>query len=143
MNKKIKTVFGYLNNNRIKHKITRHTATLFNFSIEAVTVEDDTLMVLCKTITNKTIQYVLDLDNNRAELTPELFNYTTGGNIIIFLAIVWKIYEMQADHEVQIIDTDGVDDGVINAVVGDRIILSARVLGSKNETDKVEFYMEE
>lgn len=90
---KIKTTKGTINNNTTKHKITRDTATIFNFNIDNVTLADNILTVTCTTITDETITYTLNLASGEKELPTALENLNVAGDINLFLAIAYKIYE--------------------------------------------------
>jgi hypothetical protein len=96
-NKRFKTAFGFIKNNNTKHTIEKENAALFNFSISEVTVEDGSLTVVCDTITGDTVEYTLDLDGASAELSDELYNYSVGGTVEMFLAVVWKLYQSTLD----------------------------------------------
>ena len=90
---KIKTTKGTINNNTTKHKITRDTATIFNFNIDNVTLASNTLTVTCTTITDETITYTLNLASGEKELPTALENLNVAGDINLFLAIAYKLYE--------------------------------------------------
>ena len=98
-NKKFNTNYGKIKNNNSRNTIERNNVALFNFSISEVTVEDGGLTVVCDTITGDTIEYSLDLDGDKCEFTEEMYNYTVGGSIEIFLALVWKLYLSTLDDE--------------------------------------------
>lgn len=98
-NKKFNTNYGKIKNNNSRNTIERNNVALFNFSISEVTVEDGGLTVVCDTITGDTVEYSLDLDGDKAEFTEEMYNYTVGGSIEIFLALVWKLYQSTLDDE--------------------------------------------
>ena len=98
-NKKFNTNYGKIKNNNSRNTIERNNVALFNFSISEVTLEDGGLTVVCDTITGDTIEYSLDLDGDKCEFTEEMYNYTVGGSIEIFLALVWKLYLSTLDDE--------------------------------------------
>lgn len=103
---KIKTTKGTINNNTTKHKITRDTATIFNFNIDNVTLANNTLTVTCTTITNETITYTLNLANGEKKLPTALENLNVAGDINLFLAIAYKLYETGLEPKPVTGDTD-------------------------------------
>ena len=103
------TTYGVLKNNNKTHKIQRDNKTLFQFSISEVTVNDGVITVVCDTITGETINYQLDLDEKVAELPAELENLTTGGNIKIFLALVWRLYTSTLDSTGEQVDSMSIE----------------------------------
>jgi len=90
---KIKTTKGIINNNTIKHKITRDTATIFNFCIDEVTLADGTLSVSCTTLAGDVVEYSLDISSDTKELPVELENLNVAGDVNLFLALAYRIYE--------------------------------------------------
>ena len=90
---KIKTTKGTINNNTIKHKITKDTATIFNFCIDDVTLEDDTLTVTCTTLLGDTVEYSFDIASDTKELPKKLENLNVAGDVNLFLALAYRIYE--------------------------------------------------
>lgn len=115
---KIKTTKGTINNNTTKHKITRDTATIFNFNIDNVTLASNTLTVTCTTITDETITYTLNLASGEKKLPTALENLNVAGDINLFLAIAYKLYETgiepqppepQPSQEPNIIVLDSID----------------------------------
>lgn len=130
-NMKFKTNYGNIKNNNGMHQIQRNNSALFNFSISEVTVDDGGLTVVCDTITGDTITYTLDLDGDKAELTDEMYNYTVGGSVEIFLSLVWKLYQSTLD------DTGVQQDTVSYESLNDQITTLTAVnaeLTSANET---------
>ena len=90
---KIKTTKGIINNNTIKHKITKDTATIFNFCIDEVTLDDDTLTVACTTLLGDTVEYSLDISSDTKALPSVLENLNVAGDVNLFLAVAYRIYE--------------------------------------------------
>ena len=90
---KIKTTKGIINNNTIKHKITKDTATIFNFCIDSVTLDDDTLTVTCTTLLGDTVEYSLDISSDTKALPSVLENLNVAGDVNLFLALAYRIYE--------------------------------------------------
>lgn len=137
-NKKFNTNFGKIKNNNQMKQIQRNNTALFNFSISDVTVDDGVLTVVCDTITGDTVEYTLDLDSDAAELSAELYNYTVGGSIEIFLAIVWKLYLSTLDDEGEQVDTESYESlhDTIVALTAENETLTGQVesLTTSNET---------
>ena len=90
---KIKTTKGIINNNTIKHKITRDTATIFNFCIDEVTLADGTLTVACTTLAGDEVEYSLDISSDTKALPTALENLNVAGDVNLFLALAYRIYE--------------------------------------------------
>ena len=90
---KIKTTKGIINNNTIKHKITKDTATIFNFCIDEVTLTDGTLTVSCTTLAGDTVEYSLDISKDTKALPTALENLNVAGDVNLFLALAYRIYE--------------------------------------------------
>lgn len=90
---KIKTTRGTLVNNTGAHKITDDNATIFNFCIDDVTLEDDTLTVTCTTLTGDMVEYSLDISKDTKELPSVLENLNVAGDVNLFLALAYRIYE--------------------------------------------------
>ena len=103
---KIKTTKGTINNNTTKHKITRDTATIFNFNIDEETLNNNTLTVTCTTITDETVTYTLNLASGEKELPTALENLNVAGDINLFLAVAYKLYEIGLEPKPVTGDTD-------------------------------------
>lgn len=102
-NRKYHTTFGYIKNNNTLHQIQRYNVTLFNFSISNIDITSGTLSVICDTVTDEQIIYTLDLEDDKATLSTDIFNYCVGGTVEMFLSIVWCLYrdvmEIEYDDE--------------------------------------------
>ena len=102
-NQKYHTTFGYIKNNNTLHQIQRYNVTLFNFSISNIDITSGTLSVICDTVTDEQIIYTLDLEDDKATLSTDIFNYCVGGTVEMFLSIVWCLYrdvmEIEYDDE--------------------------------------------
>ena len=90
---KIKTTRGTLVNNTGAHKITDDNATIFNFCIDSVTLDDDTLTVACTTLLGDTVEYSLDISSDTKALPSVLENLNVAGDVNLFLAVAYRIYE--------------------------------------------------
>lgn len=108
-NKVYNTVYGKLKNNNKMKQIQRANKALFQFSISEVTVDDGVLSVVCDAVTGETINYTLDLDDANAELTPELYNLSTGGSLQMFLALVWRLYTSTLDSTGEQVDSMSIE----------------------------------
>lgn len=108
-NKVYNTVYGKLKNNNKMNQIQRENKALFQFSISEVTVDDGVLVVVCDAVTGETINYTLDLDDANAELTPELYNLSTGGSLQMFLALVWRLYTSTLDSTGEQVDSMSIE----------------------------------
>lgn len=108
-NKVYNTVYGKLKNNNKMKQIQRENKALFQFSISEVTVDDGVLSVVCDAVTGDTINYTLDLSEANAELPAELYNLTTGGNVGVFLALVWRLYTSTLDSTGEQVDAYSIE----------------------------------
>ena len=90
---KIKTTRGTLVNNTGAHKITDDNATIFNFCIDDVTLADGTLTVSCTTLAGDEIEYTLDISKDTKALPTALENLNVAGDVNLFLALAYRIYE--------------------------------------------------
>ena len=102
-NRKYHTTFGYIKNNNTLHQIQRYNVTLFNFSISNIDITTGTLSVICDTVTDEQIIYTLDLEDDKATLSTDIYNYCVGGTVEMFLSVVWCLYrdvmEIEYDDE--------------------------------------------
>lgn len=110
LNQRFNTCFGKIKNNNSLHQIQRNNVTLFTFSISAVDVTDGLLSVTCDTVTGDQVIYSLDLEDDRAELSTDIYNYAVGGTVEIFLSVVWNLYLTVAE-----VDYTDIPDGEVDS----------------------------
>lgn len=148
-----KTVF--LNASIQKINITPN-GTLANSNIEKINITLETIIGETITLTGNEIlkfmyqhpflSYINIYDNRLGWDFYDCFN-----TILAYLYTEESVQLLNILHNiddnvgVDVLDTDGVDDGIINANTGDTIQLSVNVNGDYTPTDddKIEFYMED
>lgn len=122
-NQAFNTHYGKIKNNNtehlIQHVVQQNNVTLFNFSISGVDVTDGLLSVTCDTVTGDQVIYSLDLEDDRAELSTDIYNYAVGGTVEIFLSVVWNLYLTVAE-----VDYDDIPEGEDSEAIA---LLQARI----------------
>ena len=134
---KIKTTKGIINNNTIKHKITKDTATIFNFCIDEVTLDDDTLTVACTTLLGDTVEYSLDISSDTKELPSVLENLNVAGDVNLFLALAYRIYEAGLEQSE---DTPSADCTELQARIAE---LEAQLPTNSTVSENIHFDIED
>ena len=109
-NRKFNTNFGKLKNNNSMNQIQRNNVALFNFSISEVSLVDGDLTVVCDTIAGDSETITVSLAEDKVELSTLLFNYSVGGSLEMFLALVWRLYLASVEDGSADADATGSDD---------------------------------
>jgi len=145
-----KTVFLHATIKKINITPTQTIAdsTLDNIKITLQTILGETLIITGSDVLKFMYQHpflsYININDNR--LGWDFYDCINTILAYMYTEESEKLIELAGDlintSEVTVLDTDGVEDGVINATIGDNIVLSAKVENA-NDNDKIEFYMED